>query len=149
MSELLPGIYVGDANTARDAAFFARNNITRVVNCTPHIPFYFPNVKYMRIPVYDADTPYNNKVMKTALPLALAFALNPRPSVEQGVLIHCQAGVSRSCTVAVAVLRVCCASSLQQAVALCRARRPIAFFGGLVFNFRQTLGSMFAPETVK
>lgn len=149
ISEILPGVYVGDANAARDPSVFLTKRITRVVNCTPDLPFSFPDqAQYMRIPVADADTEQSNRIMTALLPEAIRFILYPRPSVEQGVLIHCHAGVSRSCTVAVAVLRVCCASSLRQAISLCVARRPVAFFNGTMLNFWRTLETTFWPERI-
>ncbi len=150
MSEILPGIYVGNASTARDAEFFSKQNIVKVVNCTPDLPFYFPNdVECLRIPVYDADDVENNAIMTRALPKAVSFILqDPVPSVNRGVLIHCHAGISRSCTVAVAVLRVCCARSLRHAISLCLSRRSIAFFGGTVINFWRALETVFHPDRI-
>lgn len=149
MSEILPGVYVGNASTARDAQFFRDKRIGKVVNCTPDLPFYFPQLKCMRIPVYDTDDVTNSRIMTQALPLAVSFILNdPVPTVDRGVLIHCHAGVSRSCTVAVAVLRVCCARSLRHAISLCLSRRSIAFFGGTVINFWRALETVFHPERI-
>ncbi len=148
-SEILPGVYVGNAFAARDANFFATKRITKVVNCTPDLPFSFPErANYFRIPVFDADTYVSNRIMTELLPAAIAFVLHPRPSVDSGVLIHCHAGVSRSCTVAVAVIRVCCANSLKQAIQLCIARRPVAFFYGSVLNFWRALEMTFKPERI-
>ncbi len=102
----------------------------------------------MRIPVADSDTKESNDIMAMMLPYAIQFILRPRPTVNDAVLIHCHAGVSRSCTVAVAVLRVCCAKSLRHAIGLCVGRRPVAFFGGTVLNFWRALETTFHPERI-
>ena len=140
-TEIIPGVFVGNQFTAADKAFFINNNIRRVVNCTPDLPFYFESagVQYYRIPLNDLSDDVNNGIMKNHLLPVIHFIYGGRPSRESGVLIHCHAGVSRSCTVAVALLRVCCAESISQAIGLLIAKRRIAFFNGARLNFRNAL----------
>lgn len=143
-TEFLPGIFVGDHLTASDPDFFRRQNIVRVVNCTNSIPCYFPNVDYFRIPVDDAGDDVNNNVMAAYIPAAIKFVLKPPlPGKRSGVLIHCQAGVSRSCTVAVAVLRWCCQPTIRDAITTLLAKRDIAFVNGRYFNFEKALLQVF------
>jgi dual specificity phosphatase 12 len=139
VSEIIDGVYVGNMYTAKDAAFFRDKNIRRVVNCTPDVPFYFSHVTYMRIKIDDSPDVVNNEIMKNAIPYALDFIMKESPGKDNGVLIHCHAGVSRSCTIAVALLRVCCATSLDMATAMLLAKRPIAFFNGTFINFKKAL----------
>ena len=143
-SEIAPGVYVGNANTASDAQFFKEKNIIRVVNCTPYVPCFFSQtVQYMRIPVYDLDDIEENQLMLTAIPDAIDFILEAAPNSSRGVLIHCQVGVSRSATVAVALLRHCCFATLPEAFSAVVKRRKIAFFGGWRVNFKSALYSYF------
>ena len=142
-SQIAKNVWVGDMNVAKDFGFFVRNNIKRVVNCTPDVPFHFSWCSYMRIPVGDSSSKIQNEVMKNAIPTALRFILEPRPSDFDAVLIHCHVGVSRSCTVAAAVLRACCASTIPQSIAMVVTRRPVAFFNGTQLNFRKALYAVF------
>lgn len=138
-TEILPGLFIGDATVARDEAFFHANNIRLVVNCTPDVPFYFDNVEKIRIDVDDTTEKIDQIIMATALPVVVSRILNFRPSHLRGVLIHCYAGVSRSCTVAAAVLRTCCSTNIYQAISMVIAVRPWAFFGGRDVNFLDAL----------
>lgn len=142
-TEIIPGVFVGDMFTASNLKFFQDNKIYKVVNCTPDIPFHFPWVKYHRISLLDSSNKINNDIMAAHIPLTIQFILQDKPSRDSGVLIHCHAGISRSCTVAVGLLRTCCATSLPQATAMLLSKRPQAFFNGTVMNFQQALISVF------
>lgn len=143
-TEILSGVYVGDRFTANDEPFFRRNNIVRVVNCTEVVPFYFPQLaRYFRVPVDDSSGEADNNVMAAYLLPAIRFVMEAKPSKDTGVLIHCQAGVSRSCTVAVAILRYCCFPTIKNAVQALLEKRDIAFFGGRYFNFEKALYRVF------
>ena len=140
-SEIIPGVFVASAREARDPDFFRRHNVRRVVNCTRDIPCFFDDILYYRIPVWDAPDSENNQVMAQNLLHAVRFVHDRPPGTA--VLIHCAAGVSRSCTVAAAVLRTCCCDSIDKALAWIVDRRPIAFFGGRLVNFQEALYNTF------
>ena len=163
-TEILPGVFIGDQYTASNFEFFLRNNIVRVVNCTPDVPFYFPWVQYFRINLNDKADGVNNEIMAAHLPHAVNFIMeamnenksspfgknndfsifsDTNPLQKKSVLIHCHAGISRSCTVAVALLRTCCTDNLNTAVTMVVSRRPIAFFNGTFINFKSALKTVF------
>lgn len=143
-SEIMPGVYVGDRFVANDEQFFRRRNIVRVVNCTEVVPFYFPQLaRYFRVPVDDSSGDADNNVMAAYMLPAIRFIMEGRPSGERGVLIHCQAGVSRSCTVAVGLLRFCCFPTIAHAIRALVDRRNVAFFGGRYLNFEKALYKVF------
>jgi hypothetical protein len=143
-TEILPGIFVGDELIARDREFFRNNNIVRVVNCTKTVPFYFPQqIQYFRIPVNDSVNELDNRIMATYLWPAIMFIMEIQPSKKRGVLIHCQMGISRSCTVAVGVLRYCCNPTVEASVESLLEKRKISFFGGRHVNFSKALYTVF------
>ena len=144
-SEILPGVYVGDQITAQSSSFFEIAKIHTVINCTQTIPFYFEarGARYFRVPVNDTNSPEDNVVMAAALPQVLEIVRQMQPSRDRGLLVHCAAGVSRSCTVAAAIVRDCCAESIPQAVSMVVSRRPIAFFSGRWLNFYHALKTVF------
>lgn len=144
-TEILPGIFVGNQWTASDAQFFGEKSIRRVVNCTNTVPFYFTDkATYFRIPVDDSNNEIDNNKMAAYLLPAIRFILEIQPNSNRGVLIHCQAGVSRSCTVAAAVLRFCCIPTIPLAIEEVIRKRSVAFFRGMYFNFSPALHSVFS-----
>jgi dual specificity phosphatase 12 len=142
-TEFLPGVYVGDQLVASNPDFFRDKNIIKVVNCTNTLPCYFPNIEYFRIPVDDASDEVNNNIMAAHIIPAIKFILKETPSKNAGVLIHCHAGVSRSCTVATALLRYCCVPTLRHAVSILVEKRKIAFMNGRYINFQHALLQIF------
>lgn len=142
-TEIIPGVFVGDQFTAKDQLFFKKNNITRVVNCTPDVPFYFPGVRYYRIPIGDSSHFDDNDIMARNLPVAVGFIMEAQPGKYRGVLIHCHVGVSRSCTVAVALLRTCFTNTIDEAIKIVVSKRPVAFFNGNHFNFMKALKQVY------
>lgn len=143
VTEILPGVFIGDQMVAQTKQFFDDFQITHVVNCTVNVPCYFPHVRYLRIPVLDYPTDENNEIMVKGINRAIPFIAQARLNPNNKVLIHCQAGVSRSCTIAAALVRYCCAESIDQAIALVVAKRPIAFFSGVHVNFKPALQKVF------
>ena len=143
-SLILAGLFVGNMASAKDGSFLMRNNIKRIVNCTPDVPFYYPDaIKYIRLPLDDRADAENNALMAQLLPTALDFISNPAPSAENAVLIHCHMGVSRSCSVTAAYLRAGYYDCLCKAFAHVQKYRPSAFFFGRSFNFYDALRRIF------
>ena len=143
-TQIAKGLWVGDMNAAKDAQFLKSNNIKRIINCTPDVPFYYPDViRYMRIPLGDSRSYIDNETMKSHLSEAINFIKFPEPSSTNAVLVHCHVGVSRSCTVIAAYLRSTLAQSVPHAVALVLAKRPAAFFNGKHLNFKKALTEYF------
>lgn len=100
--ELAPRVWVGSRGDAHDQAFFQRHNIRHVINCTNDVAFKFPNVKGYRIPVDDDFS--QNEIMERHLPIAVAAIESAVAFGDEGVLVHCAAGMQRSATVVCALL---------------------------------------------
>jgi protein-tyrosine phosphatase len=139
-SEFASGLlFVGDSNVARDLDFLKKNKITLIVNMTTNVRNYFPEqYEYINLPVEDHPDAVYNKVMAHHLRRVVPIIMN-RIMHNEAVLIHCWAGVSRSCTVLAAVLRACCYSTLDECFRVILAKRPSAFYGGLHFYFMPAL----------
>lgn len=144
-SQIVPGLYVGNINTAQDTSFFVTNKIRLVINCTTYVPNHFETqgVKYYRISVDDSSSTQDNSIMARHIPLVTSL-IDASLKKNENVLVHCVAGVSRSCTVAAAFMRTCCASNVYQAISMVIAKRPIAFYGGSRVNFETALLSVFS-----
>lgn len=144
-TEFLPGFFIGDAENAKDLNFLKRNNIRKIVNCASNdVPsFYemYPDFLYYKIPVGDSSSKLNNDIMESHLSrvLQFVFKIGGPISRQNAVFIGCVAGISRSSSVCVAVLRTCCFDNIPDAVNYLLFKRPKAFFYGKHFNFKHAL----------
>jgi hypothetical protein len=100
--QLAPNVWVGSRADAHDAAFMRRANIRHVINCSKDIAFKFPRLNGFRIPVDDDFS--ENEAMARHLPIAVAVIDSATNFGNEGVLVHCFAGMQRSATVVCALL---------------------------------------------
>lgn len=139
-SQILPFLYLGNE---RDAANLQRLNdlgITYVLNVTSHIPLHFEKngIKYKRIPASDSG----QQNLRQYFEEAGVFIDEAR---ERGakVLVHCQAGVSRSATITIAFLLRHSRMSMTDAYRFVKSKRPIISpnfnFMGQLLDFEQAL----------
>ncbi|XP_033626479.1 dual specificity protein phosphatase 22-like [Asterias rubens] len=99
MSEIIPGLFVGNFRDAKDQEALRNHNITHIVAIHDHPKGQLPHIEYLCL--NSADTPTAN--ISQFFYKSTEFIHNCR--VNQGcVLVHCIAGVSRSVTLTVAYL---------------------------------------------
>ena len=92
-NEIIPGLFVGNMNSARDIQFFKNNNIKAVLNMTPDVPHYFASrtgdIEYMRLNVNDSlKTEDFNKMFKY-FPSGISFIYKNLNLEGKNVLLHC------------------------------------------------------------
>jgi len=130
--EVIPGLWVGSARDASDAAFLKRARIGFIVNCSRDIPFFFPDqIPGIRVAVN--DSPSENLNMFLALPDTVR-AMSRRMSTRVPILVHCYAGISRSSTVAAAFIMSSKNMCMRDAVDMIRAQKPETFTPYVVFD---------------
>ena len=100
-SQVLPYLFLGNMRDASDADGLRRLGIKFVLNVTAKPPAYSPEPDIVYKQLEAADNGVQN--LKQFFEEAFEFIDRARAS-SVGVLIHCQAGVSRSPTIAVAYL---------------------------------------------
>lgn len=123
--QILPGIWLGDASASRDLDHLRAANIGYILNITETEPNSFEDqIKYLKVPVPDYDNT-NLLVFFEVCCDFIASAGKQEVLEKKGVLVHCAAGVSRSCTVLVAYLMKHYEWSLQDALAKVKAKRRI------------------------
>ena len=99
MDEIIPGLWVGNIYAAADADALRERNIHSVLSCMRG-----------KVRVAEAFTHFQIQLDDTEDADALAFFPQCISFIEneleqgRGVLVHCQAGVSRSATIACAYL---------------------------------------------
>ena len=138
MDKIINNLYVGNASSAK----FALNKFDLIVNCTENIPVSLrdsfhdsPNGKVTRIPIDDLKE--DNQHLLRYLP-SVTQEIHQVLSNNGRVLIHCQQGASRSCSVAAAYLIRYFDRNVEEAVKFMQSKRAEAFFCNNVV-FREAL----------
>lgn len=139
--EVLPHLFLGDANNAADLDVLEGKGIKYILNVTPNVPNNFETnggFKYLQIPIKD----HWSQNLTNYFPQAITFIDEGR-NHNYGVLVHCLAGISRSVTVTVAYLMYSMSLSLDDAYEYVKRRKPnvspnLTFMGQLL-DFENTL----------
>ena len=151
-SLVIPGLFLGSAQTASDRRVFEMLGIRRVVNITENVPNYFEDtgagIQYLNIAITDA--PDAAESLASALQGAIEFVAEtineadsadsrsppcekqsaelPASAVSLGnrdaVLVHCEFGVSRSASVVIAYLMQKNGWSFEKSYDFLQTRRP-------------------------
>lgn len=100
MSEIIPGLYLGGEETAINKELLKKNNVTTILNVTSHIPFYHESeFTYYRIPIIDALSVDIKQYFVETFKI-----IDDTLTENKKILIHCQAGISRSATIVIAYI---------------------------------------------
>ncbi|KAF7697230.1 dual specificity protein phosphatase 10 [Silurus meridionalis] len=148
ISPILPFLFLGNERDAQDLELLLRLNICYVVNVTTHLPLYHLDtglVCYKRLPATD-----NSKQnLRQYFEEVFEFIEEAHQS-GRGVLIHCQAGVSRSATIVIAYLMKHTLMTMTDAYKYVRSRRPVVSpnlnFMGQLLEFERDLNSGVTPR---
>ncbi|GAA5863296.1 hypothetical protein JCM3774_000846 [Rhodotorula dairenensis] len=120
MQEVIPGLWIGDYQAAQDHDLLQKRNIVCVVSAMRQEYDAAPGVDMHRVAVDDTD---KSNIIEHFVPTAdfisAALARN-----DGAVLVHCQAGVSRSTTLVAAFLMSRHGLNVEQAIERIRTARP-------------------------
>ncbi|KAJ8255082.1 hypothetical protein GJAV_G00200730 [Gymnothorax javanicus] len=148
LSPILPFLFLGNERDARDLELLLRLNISFVVNVTTHLPLYhLPTglVHYKRLPATDSS----KQNLRQYFEEVFEFIEEAHQS-GRGVLVHCQAGVSRSATIVIAYLMKHTLMTMQDAYKYVKSRRPVVSpnlnFMGQLLEFEKDLNSGVTPR---
>ncbi|KAK0161139.1 hypothetical protein PV327_009649 [Microctonus hyperodae] len=100
-SLVLPFLYIGNGKDAADLKLLRQLNITCVLNVTSQLPGYHEKcgITYRQIPATDSEHQNLRQYFEEAFDFIEAARMR-----GTSILIHCQAGVSRSATIAVSYI---------------------------------------------
>ncbi|XP_041951152.1 dual specificity protein phosphatase 10 [Alosa sapidissima] len=148
LTPILPFLYLGNEHDAQSLDQMQRFNIGYVLNVTTHLPLYHYDLGllcYKRLPATDS----NKQNLRQYFEEAFEF-IEEAHQAGQGVLIHCQAGVSRSATIVIAYLMKHSWMTMTDAYKFVKARRPIISpnlnFMGQLLEFEEDLNNGVTPR---
>jgi dual specificity MAP kinase phosphatase len=120
MSEIISGLYLGGEETANNKELLKKNNMTVILNVTSNIPFYFESeFTYHRIPINDALSVDIKQYFDETFKI-----IDDTLTENKKILIHCQAGISRSATIVIAYIMKKNKMKMNDAYKLVHTRRP-------------------------
>merc|ERR1712113_399272 len=115
--------FIGSVGASTNKQRLKDKGVTHILIVGKGLKKYHPqSFEYLQINV--DDHPRAATYLASKLPTALAFIARALSS-GGSILVHCFAGKSRSATVVLAYLMVSEGLSLQQAMAVLRAQRPV------------------------
>ncbi|GAA5970258.1 hypothetical protein JCM21900_005848 [Sporobolomyces salmonicolor] len=119
MQQVIGGLWIGDYQASQDGSLLEENSISCVVSAMRQEYSAQPGIALHRVAVDDTST---TNIIEHFVPCAefIGSAL----SKGQNVLVHCQAGVSRSTTLVAAYLMLKLKLNVEQAVDKIRSVRP-------------------------
>ena len=131
-NQIIDNLFIGNKNSLQFSNYFSL-----IVNCTKDIPFpsTYRNEK-IRISVNDDPLESENLLRDLDTTRALE-KIHYRLERKQPVLVHCFAGMQRSCAVVACYLMKYYVVSPNRVITFIQERRPVAFFGEC--NFRRAL----------
>lgn len=148
--EILPGLWLGNADASMDREFLQANHIQVVVNCTKTYPF-LPGVPVQyRVPVDDnlKEEELRNMELWSA---EIAYRILSEYRQGRRILVHCAAGMQRSAAAVAMALIAHRQIHAAEAMEFIQQRRPIAFrpkpnFIRAIQSFDQRFHGEILPE---
>ncbi|XP_075060386.1 dual specificity protein phosphatase 10 [Mixophyes fleayi] len=148
LTPILPFLFLGNEHDAQDLEKMQRMNIGYIVNVTTHLPlFHYEKgiFNYKRLPATDS----NKQNLRQYFEEAFEF-IEEAHQCGKGLLIHCQAGVSRSATIVIAYLMKHTRMTMTDAYKFVKGKRPIISpnlnFMGQLLEFEEDLNNGITPR---
>jgi protein-tyrosine phosphatase len=138
--QIIPYLYIGNIN-----ALDNHDKFGFIVNCTKDIPFSKDCTSCIRIPVND-DPNESEKLLDMIIRYSIMEKMNQFITMKIPVLVHCKAGMQRSCAVVACYLMKYYNITPMVAMEHVKKYRMMAFFGGA--NFLTTIQQQYAGTGV-
>lgn len=145
-TKIIPKLYLGNYQAAKDPEFFKEKKIKAVLNCTKDIPNHFAckkDVEYMRIPVDDSLRETDFRKMYEFFPAIVEFIHKHVVLQKNNILVHCYAGRQRSAISVAAYLVAKMGMTPAEACKYIMDKRKEAFHFGLSLNFEDSLNKYY------
>lgn len=101
MNQIVPRLFLSDDVIARNKTVLDKHNITHILNLTTNIPNKFePDITYLKLIIFDFETQNISQYFSESF----EFIENALKEERNCVLVHCNAGISRSSSFVIAYL---------------------------------------------
>jgi hypothetical protein len=119
-NEIIPNLYIGNYESLKNATKFKM-----IVNCTKHIPFPITiNIDHVRVAIHDHED-QSAELLQYAP--NVIDKIHDMLQKNKPVLVHCHAGMQRSCAVVAMYLMKYYKIKPSDAIRFIQSRRSIAF----------------------
>jgi protein-tyrosine phosphatase len=135
--EIVPGLWIGNRESSMDRDFLSKEKIISVFNCTKTLPFEPTIKRQFRVPLDDnlqAEEIRNMELWAMEIAYKITTELSAARAKGEAVLVHCHAGMQRSAGSVAIYLIATQGLTTDQAVALIKEKRPIAFKPAINFE---------------
>ena len=99
IAEALPGLWIGNRNAAAQLGVLKKLNIGSCVNCTDDQHMHPSHFRYYHVAVQDSESVDIVQHVPNLVPW-----IKRQMSSGEAVLVYCHMGVSRSCTIIIALI---------------------------------------------
>lgn len=123
LSEILPGLYLGNSHDAENINILKQHQIDIVINISTSLPCYFESddsIKYIRIPCHDSTHQNILQYFETTFEY-----IRQQLAAPKNILVHCQGGVSRSPSFVIGYLMRHHSKTFNEAFDFVRSKRSI------------------------
>ena len=131
-NEIVENLFIGNEESSQLYA----DKFALIVNCSKNIHFSNKCKKGIRIPIND-DPIEINALLNYMKNTTILEQIHSSRTNKQPVLVHCFAGMQRSCAVVACYIMKYYKGTPSEAVNFIKSKRKEAFFGGV--NFMKTL----------
>jgi len=126
--EIIPNLWIGGIESAKNINFFKQKNIKYVINLTSEIPNYFTNITYLNIPitVNQLDISESETKSKSIFDITNKFILHALKE-NSGILVHCRSGHNRAASIIAAFLMKYLNMDQESVTQYIKSIRPLVF----------------------
>ena len=141
-NEIIPNLYIGNIDSAKNLSFIKDKKIKVIINCSKQIPNFYESEKsqleYYRVPVDDSLLNEDIEEMGKLLP-KFVHIIDNALSNKKPVLVHCYVGRQRSACIIAAYLIYKYKYSINEVYEFILSKREEAFHYGKSYNFHHSL----------